>query len=282
MITVDGRPVVSRADLHRKYGYAMSTLERWWAEREHNAHPPVTHRIGNTLYWDEKAWTDWHRRHRSPTPPAGARTRDELATGHNLSRSTLERLWAEREHNAHPPVTHRAGRTLYWDAKTWSRWYHQLTTPTPPPPETDHTGDTGDEADDEIGPTEFARILGHKDNSWVSKAARVPPDGFPAPRWEELPSGRRRPKWRRRAAHAYRDSRTTPAVAPARRAGRRNKPDYLYAGDPRLQLARQALTDHPDHTNARLIELLQQQTDRPTSYSSWQKILTTARTHPQP
>lgn len=135
--------------------------------------------------------------------------------------------------------------------------------------------------DDEVGPAGFARLLGHADVSWISRAIKVPPPGFPTPdRWVDLPSGRQRPMWKTRRCLAYKDSRTTVKRKPSR-AGRPNGPAYRYAGDSRLTLARRLLNERPDATDAQLIPLLQVETDNPSSCSSWNKILTTARTHPE-
>lgn len=123
-------------------------------------------------------------------------SRDELAAAHGYSRTTLERLWADRAANGHPDA-HRDGRTLTWDAAEWAAWDHSR--------------------QDLITGAEFARLLGHRDSSWVSKAATVPPEGFPAPvEWGD-PVNRRRPKWRRSDAQHYADNRpsTRPPPAPA-------------------------------------------------------------------
>ncbi|WP_331718305.1 hypothetical protein [Streptomyces sp. NBC_00134] len=190
-------------------------------------------------------------------------TRRELADEHGLSVPTLERLWAKRDDNDHPEPAEKDGRTLYWDAAEWAAWHAKLNAPA-----------------DEIGPAEFARILDHKHTKWVSEAARssTPPQGFPVPdRWEEGPRGRR-PIWQRARAQQYAD---TPGLrAPRAGAGRpagRSRVPYLYAGDERLTLARQVLAEHPDESNAQLIDRLEQLADTTASRSTWTKILATAR-----
>ncbi|MFE5827300.1 hypothetical protein ACFQ7B_36860 [Streptomyces erythrochromogenes] len=182
-------------------------------------------------------------------------TRDELAAAHGYSRTTLERLWADRAANGHPDA-HRDGRSLTWDAAEWAEW------------------DRGRQ--DLITGAEFARLLGHKDSSWVSKAATIPPEGFPSPAEWGDPANRRRPKWRRSEAQHYADHRT-PARPPAgagNRAGSRR--GTAYTDDPRLALARQVLADHPGERTARHIERLHQ-LRHGSSASTWTKILQAAR-----
>ncbi|MEU1121832.1 MULTISPECIES: hypothetical protein [unclassified Streptomyces] len=186
-------------------------------------------------------------------------TRAELAHEHSLSPRTLQRLWDARESNGHPDVAHREGRTLYWDADEWVSW---------------HTAPA-----QEIGPAEFARILGHQHTKWVSESARssTPPPNFPAPdRWEEGPRGRR-PIWQRARAQQYADRRHETPPRRGRYSRQRNNPPYMYAGDPRLTLARQVLAEHPDESNAQLIDRLELLSDTPSSRSTWTQILSAAR-----
>ncbi|MER7828040.1 hypothetical protein ABTX85_36405 [Streptomyces sp. NPDC096097] len=182
-------------------------------------------------------------------------TRDELAATHGYSRTTLERLWADRATNGHPDAQ-RDGRTLTWDATEWAEW------------------DRGRQ--DLITGAEFARLLGHKDSSWVSKAANVPPEGFPAPTEWGDPENRRRPKWRRGDAQRYADTRTSslPPAGAGNRSGSRRGTSYT--DDPRLALARRILAEHPEERPARHIERLHQLMPG-SSASTWTKILQTAR-----
>ncbi|WP_138907329.1 hypothetical protein [Streptomyces chryseus] len=287
MITVDGRPVLSRADIHEQYGYATSMLERWWKDREDNGHPPVAHRIGNTLYWDAEEWKAWDHQRLNPET-AGLANRDQLAARVGLTRAQFNRLWADRDANGHPQPVRTVGRahTLYWDADQWAQWFERhrenQRAKAEPPPTIAAADDTG--PDDEIGPADFARILGLKHPKWVSQSALTPPPGFPEPdAWDELPSGRRRPRWRRRRAQAYADTRHT--ITPTRTgrpvgSGQRAHP---YQGDPRLTLARQVLADRPDAKTSELVEeALKQAGDKTTSARTWTLILKTAREHPEP
>lgn len=271
MITIDGRRVLSRRDIHQRYGYALSTLERWWAERDTNGHPGAL-RLHGTLYWYEDSWKAWDKERRNPQ---GMLTRAELAEKTGYTIRYLERLWRERNTNGHPPGRRIGGR-LRWNGQAWDHWNRQrLQTDDIEQPAEDDALE-----DDLIGPKEFSRILGHADTSTVSKAVKTPPPGWPEPDdWETLPSGRERPKWRRRRALAYRDHRADRPIRRGRRAGSRNA-RYPYAGDPRLTLARQLLAERPDATNAELIEELKLSETPPSSYSTWTKILTSARNYP--
>ncbi|MFB7031009.1 MULTISPECIES: hypothetical protein [unclassified Streptomyces] len=287
MITIDGRPVLSRADIHDQYGYATSSLERWWAARESNGHPPVLRRIGGVMYWDAEAWAKWDRDRLNPGPAdkaPGLRTRDELAQDHGLSRSKLAALWADREDNGHPaPV--RIGGVMHWDTVEWGRWYAQQRTTTAYPVRStvDRSAAAGD-PEQLIGSAEFGRILGHKDHSWTAKAAAAPPPGFPAPATWGDPVGRKRPKWRRGDAVAYAESREEIAAAQPvrrRRAGSTNSQPYMYYGDPRLTLAREVIAQYPDAPQTELIEHLHQRSGQTSSVSTWRKIIVTARDHPE-
>ncbi|WP_125264849.1 hypothetical protein [Streptomyces alboflavus] len=285
MITLDGRPIVSRAELHQTYGYATSALERWWRERDSNGHPDTVHSIGNTLYWDAEEWARWN--HDRSTPPDGWSTRDQLAAEHNISTSTLGRLWRERASNGHPAPRTYDG-VMHWDSTAWSQWHTALTQPAGD----DEPDDADPDGDEEVGPAEFARILTHRDSSWVSKAAAAdtPPPAFPAPdRWTD-PANRRGPRWKRRRATHYARTRHTAAQAHAARYGRDGgkRPGgnpaktHPYAGDPRLTQARRLLAEHPDEPTPRIIERLQHLTDTPSSDRTWRRIIDTARQHPHP
>ncbi|MGX9891403.1 hypothetical protein [Streptomyces sp. NPDC002276] len=219
-----------------------------------------------------------------PTPPEGWLTRDQLAAAHGTSRETLSRLWRARTANAHPePV--RYGGIMHWHSPTWGSWYDELQRQQAAAAEPLPVQDDGGDPDELIGPAEFRRILGHKDNSWVSKAAVNPPPGFPEPDTWGDPVNRKRPKWRRRRALEYgrtrhSEPRSHGPRAYGRRAGSRNNAPHLYAGDPRLDLARQVLAEHPDDRPAQHIERLHELSPQPASTSTWTKILKTAREHP--
>ncbi|MET9676372.1 hypothetical protein ABZY68_25255 [Streptomyces sp. NPDC006482] len=287
MITIDGRPVLSRADIHEQYGYATSSLERWWAARETNGHPPYLQRIGGTMYWDAEEWERWdHERLNPPQQERDPRlrTRDELGQDHSLSRSKLAELWAARETNGHPQPVVLNG-VMHWDTEEWGRWYeqHRATSAYAVRSTVDQDAAAGD-PDELIGSAVFGRILGHRDHSWVAKAAVAPPPGFPAPHTWGDPVARKRPKWRRGDAVAYAGAREEIAAAQPvrrRRAGGTNSQPYNYYGDPRLTLARELIGQYPDATQTELIERLHQRSDQPSSVTTWRNILITARDHPE-
>ncbi|MGW3091716.1 hypothetical protein [Streptomyces sp. NPDC001108] len=205
-------------------------------------------------------------------------TRAELAARHGLSMRTLARLWADRDTNDHPaPLPDTS--PMQWDSAEWARWFDQLPpgtgtgtgTATATPPDVPPAGNPADL----IGPAEFARILGLKSPSWVTRCAHNPPHGFPAPDDWADPVARRGPKWRRGRVEAYRDERPGIAIArPGRpRATTTTTP---YADDPRLTLARQALTDHPGTAAGRIAVRLSE--DHPdTGVRTWQRILKAAK-----
>jgi hypothetical protein len=216
---------------------------------------------------------------RSTSPP-GWLTRDELAAAHQVSRSTLDRLWRARADNGHPEPTRYAG-VMHWHSPTWEQWYtdHKQRSAAQAEPAPVH--DTGGDPNEHINSTEFRRILGHRDNSWVSKATVAPPPGFPEPDSWGDPVNRKRPRWKRSRALEYARTRHTQPRPRGRRAGSRNDQPYPYAGDLRLDLARKSLAEHPEDRPAWHIEHLQQLSEKPTSASTWTKILKVAREYPE-
>ncbi|MFJ2115809.1 hypothetical protein ACIOEX_28635 [Streptomyces sp. NPDC087850] len=286
MTTADGRPTLSRADIHAQYGYPIGTLERWWRNRAANGHPAAVPADGRALRWDAEEWAAWDRRRLNPpAPPAHLRTREQLAAEHRLSLSRLDLLWANRAANGHPAAVPADGRALRWDAEEWARWYPLYLQAEPRWfRATEPADSSGGDPDELIGPAEFARVIGHRTPEWVNRAAKAGerPPGFPAPAtWDILPT-RRRPKWRRRDAETYAEYRRTapPPARPGRPKGARAT-SAPYAGDPRLHLAQTMLAQYPDEPTTRIIERLQHKWSKPTSYSSWVKIITAARTHPE-
>ncbi|MFZ3552498.1 hypothetical protein ACODT3_44160 [Streptomyces sp. 4.24] len=189
------------------------------------------------------------------TPDSPRRlTRADIQTHYGYSAKTLERLWADRANNNHPPAE-REGRALTWDADEFEAWDRRR--------------------QDIIGVAEFARILGHKDNSWVTKAATIPPAGFPEPfEWAD-PVNHRRPRWHRADAQRFADNRnpTRPPTGAGRPSGARNGTHY---NDPRFTLALDTLTDHPHERPAQTIARLHQQMPG-SSASTWTKILQAVR-----
>ncbi|MFJ8166535.1 hypothetical protein ACIRBY_37225 [Streptomyces sp. NPDC096136] len=187
-------------------------------------------------------------------------TRDEISAAYGYSPMKLKRLWADRDSNGHPPAK-KAGRTLTWDAEEWEQW------------------DRNRQA--LIGVVEVSAILGHADHTWASKAAVAPPEGFPAPiEWSD-PVARRGPRWRQQDIEHYAETRTLPK--PPAGAGRPSGARHgtAYVGDPRLDLARQVLAEHPDERPARHIERLHALMPG-SSASTWTKILKAARDESEP
>jgi len=58
--SIDGRPVISRADMAAR-GVPTSTASDWYRDRAQTGHPEKAGRIGRTDYWYEDEWTAWHR-----------------------------------------------------------------------------------------------------------------------------------------------------------------------------------------------------------------------------
>ncbi|WP_433860363.1 hypothetical protein [Streptomyces kronopolitis] len=194
-------------------------------------------------------------------------TRAELAARHGVTPRTLSSLWAERDHNDHPPAR-RIGRELHWDAEEYDQWLSQHWTPRPrrtPAPEV---------PDGLAGPAEFARICGHTDTSIISRWVEDPPPGFPDPdHLHPLPSGRHRPYWATDRMRQW--ARTHPPTP----SGKPRKP-HAYAGDARLDRARALLAEHPDIATSAAVQQLQADDDTATSPRSWTALVRTARRHP--
>lgn len=56
---VDGRVLLSRAELARRSKTPERHLARWWAERAENGHPAGV-RFGRKLYHDQELWLAWY------------------------------------------------------------------------------------------------------------------------------------------------------------------------------------------------------------------------------
>ncbi|MGP4109703.1 hypothetical protein ACTWP5_02145 [Streptomyces sp. 4N509B] len=212
--------------------------------------------------------------------PRRLATRAELAALLATSVSTLERLWAQRATNGHPPpvdaITGQPGPPRpRWHVDTFRRWHDEYVA--------QRRGSTvrAGKPDDLGGPADFARACGHTDTTTISHWLTEPPPGFPEPdSWTELPSGRRRPQWRLHRIWAFADQRPYRGQRSGRRPGT-SANAAPYANDPRLDLARRALADHPDARNAELIPRLQATAgpEHASSRSTWNRILNAARAH---
>ncbi|GAA1779434.1 hypothetical protein [Actinomadura chokoriensis] len=197
MATLDGRRVLTRADLMAEHGLGRSTLEKWYRERASNGHPEPAGTVGSQLAWDAGEWDRWYATHRSRGVPTGLASRDELAARHGVSRHRLKQLWADRAANGHPDVAHRSGKAMYWDEAAWTSWYRAL-----------GERPAAEDPDDLVSLADAARILGLAQTS-VTVYAKRPPAGWPEPaQVEPLGGGRVRRLYRRRDILAYAASRT--------------------------------------------------------------------------
>jgi len=134
-----------------------------------------------------------------------------------------------------PAETDDDGRAWWWldDIKTF--WTAHLTARAALFTRADHRG----EPDDLLSAPQAAKILGYKDHRSLPDALIDNPD-----QTEELPSGRLRRWWYRRTVWAYADSRPL-RRSTGRPLGATSSPrkTHPYADDPRLDIARQLLTD---------------------------------------
>ncbi|MGF3141026.1 hypothetical protein [Streptomyces diastaticus] len=219
------------------------------------------------------------RRTMTPNPRPRLSTRAELAAHHGISSSTMDRLWADRDTNGHPPPAET--RPMRWRTAEWDRWYTQrpaggtgtastttrTTTPPTPPP-----GDP----QDLIGPSDFARVLGVDSHAQISRAAKANPadrpEGFPEPdEWAD-PAARTRPKWRRHRVEEYAQLRPALPVARPGRPKGPVKPGGPYADDPRRALAEEALLEHPNLSGRALArQLTARHPD--TAERTWERII---------
>ncbi|WP_246561934.1 hypothetical protein [Streptomyces roseirectus] len=206
-------------------------------------------------------------------------SRADLRKVHNISESTLQNLWTDRENNGHPPVTATLDGVMHWDGDTWAKWHHELqrrraAASTTNPPKLD--GDP----EELVGPAEAAKICGFADSTTVSHYVKNPPEGWPEPDdWDILPT-RRRPKWKRWRLWQYLADRKGRGHAGGRPKGRRGLA-YPYQGDERLALARRVLAENPGAKNAELIGQLQELSEKESSRTVWHLILKSARENPE-
>ncbi|MGA4842111.1 hypothetical protein [Streptomyces sp. G45] len=206
-------------------------------------------------------------------------SRADLQKVHGLSQSTLQNLWTDRENNGHPDAEIIDG-VMHWDGTVWVVWYKELQRQRATAVTTNAPNLTGD-PDEEVGPAEAARVCGFADSATISHYVKNPPEGWPDPdNYDLLPSGRRRPKWKRWRLWEYVANRKGRGHAGGRPKGRRGLA-YPYQGDERLTLARKALAANPGATNAELIPQLQEQTEKAYSRPTWNLILKSAREHPE-
>ncbi|QCX77834.1 hypothetical protein C9F11_21010 [Streptomyces sp. YIM 121038] len=206
-------------------------------------------------------------------------SRAELKKIHGISEPTLQNLWSDRANNGHPEAVVIDG-VMHWYGGKWITWYHELQRQRAEAVTTNSPNLSGD-PEDEVGPAEAARICGFADTTTISHYVKNPPEGWPEPSTHDvLPSGRKRPKWKRWQMWEYVAERKGRGHAGGRPKGRRGLA-YPYQGDERLTLARQAVAANPGATNAELIPDLQTQTEKLYSRPTWNLILKSARENPE-
>lgn len=214
---VDGRTVLTRAEICRVFDIGQSTAERWWREREDNAHPPVAHREGRRQWWDEQAMAEFIEAAREPEQLEYEGrilcTRQALAKQADVSESHLKKLYGDRTKNGHPEVALSRGRRYYFDRETFHAWWktlqaEQLATLT--------AVDRGGDPDELVGLTEAARVLGYRDPGTLRAYLARNPGYFPE---SDATDDRGHRLYQRRTLWEFADSRTRPGRAGRRSAG---------------------------------------------------------------
>lgn len=216
------------------------------------------------------------------------RDRVALAAQLGLSTRTLQRLWAERENNGHPAVVVIDG-VMHWCAPQWQHWHTGLAAETARQQAQAGTVRVStDEDPDELLPINaLAKIMGHKDTSTVLGWRSKPPAGSVGDLLRGKPDGE--VLYRGQLVPAYHRSRLQEAAANAptrgrggvgRGAGRKPKA-HPWAGDARLDIARDLLAEHPGDTIADLVRAVQHAGYTNTSESTWRQIFAVARAHPE-
>ncbi|MCE0536077.1 hypothetical protein LWF15_11200 [Kineosporia rhizophila] len=274
MSELAGRPVYTRADLVALHGVSLSSLETWYRERAETGHPEAVGKVGRSLAWDTHEWDTWYADWIDTTGLAAIDTLTELVA---RSRSTLARLWDERDANGHPLLRKKIGNVQYWDADEYVRWFR-------------HYEQGADDArrsrvdrsgrpDDQLTLAEFARVLGIPPNT-ATTYARRPPAGWPEPVIaEELPSGRFRRRYTRQQAWDYaRDYLGRRHPGGGRPSGPVVSRSHPYQADPRLALAQDALSSASADERGRLAKRLAD--EHGGAPGTWARIITAARHHP--
>ncbi|WP_329492568.1 hypothetical protein OG618_37900 (plasmid) [Kitasatospora sp. NBC_01246] len=205
-----------------------------------------------------------------------------------LSRATLQRLWSDRDSNGHPPAV-TLGGVMHWCLPQWQRWHADLTAAKTREQHIEAGGiDRSGDPDELVPINALAKILGHKDTSTVLGWRKNPPaKGSIGDLLRSEPDGS--VEYRGQVVPAYRRSRLWDAAAQApargrggagRGAGRKPKA-HPWAGDARLDLARQLLAEFPDDTTAELIRAARHADGEGTAEPTWRQIFETAREHPE-
>lgn len=199
------RHLTSRSELAARTGEREHTLYKWWRDRQRNGHPEGLE-IDGQWHVDEIEWRRWRAAYGADRREVDGRT---LATVTELARlsgepeATLNRWYAGRQVNGHPPGIRRDGRR-YVDLERWQAWHRehkkQLKGGLTP---VDRTGDP----DELLSSAQVAHVLGLAGsatvNSYVGRGQFIEPDQV-----EETPAGRKRRFWRRRRIWEYAENRS--------------------------------------------------------------------------
>lgn len=180
------------------------------------------------------------------TPPSGHTingrpviSRDEM-TARGIGRSTIDAKYADRANTGHPEKAGRIGRTDYWYEDEWSAWFERYrqelrATLT----DVDRSGNPSELVDAK----EAARILNYSGSNVVTTNLRRG-DFVAADAWEDLPNGKRSPRWKRATIWAFADSRRGHGSPKAgtRRSRAPQPKSTPYAADERVSALRQRLS----------------------------------------
>lgn len=58
---IDGRAVISRADMQARHGVSVTSAYLWYRDRAATGHPEPAGVIGRTTYWFEDEWLAWRQ-----------------------------------------------------------------------------------------------------------------------------------------------------------------------------------------------------------------------------
>lgn len=199
------RHLLSRSELAARTGEREHTLYKWWRNRHRNGHPEGVE-VDGQWHVDESEWRRWRTAYGADRREIDGRilaTVTELARLSGEPEATLNRWYAGRRVNGHPPGIRRDGRR-YVDLEQWQDWYRghkdQLKSGLTP---VDRTGDP----DELLNSAQVAHVLGLANaatvNSYVGRGQFIEPDEV-----EETPAGRKRRFWRRRRVWEYADNRS--------------------------------------------------------------------------
>lgn len=208
---IDGRTVLTRAEICRTFDVGQSTAERWWRERGHNNHPPVVLREGRRQWWDEQAMAEFIETVGEPDEIEHEGrtlcTRRALARQTGVSSRYLQSLHSQRAESGHPDAVLRRGRSDYFDREAFHVWWEavqaaqraSLTA-------VDRSGDP----DELVGLTEAARVLGYRDAGTLRAYLSRNQGYFPEADATD-PDGHR--LYHRRTLWEFAESRTRPGRA---------------------------------------------------------------------